>query len=178
MNPIGAKSHSSVKALHKLLGEVAAEPSTHANFPGLLQALRSQRGLAAWADENLGIHKASLNTLKQAAHSVLEMGFTGLDQLRRACLHGTSGLQASSSAQRSDTKASLTEQVRALKATNDLLREDLMFLSDRLMEALRQSRSYAAEGPASVAARCKKEQRELLKSLGLRPSVGGTNGPR
>lgn len=178
MNPTGAKSHTSVKALHKLLSEVAAKPSSHANFPGLLQALSSQRGLAAWKDENLGIHKTSLNTLKQAADRVLEQGFAGLDQLRRASLHGTSELQTSSSAQRSDTKASLTEQVRALKATNDLLREDLMFLSDRLMEAMRQSRSYAADAPASVAARCKKEQHELLRSLGLRPSVGGTNGPR
>lgn len=178
MNPISAKSRTSVTALHKLLEEVAADPSSHIKFPGLLQALHSQRALAAWADDDLGIHKTSLNTLKQAAHSVLELGFSGLDQLRLTSLHGAANLQASSSAQRSDTKASLTEQVRALKAKNDLLREDLIFLSDRLMEAMRQSRSYAAEAPVSVKARCKKEQWELLRSLGLRPSVGGTNGPR
>jgi hypothetical protein len=120
----------------------------------------------------------SLNTLKRVADAVLNNGFSELDGLRKQCIYAISERRIETSPERSDSRRALQEKVKRLSAQNARLHEDLLFLTDRLGEAMRQTRAYAElAGPSSVT-RCRREQRTLLDSLGLRPSVGDLNGPK
>lgn len=65
-----------------LLKEIIGEPVPFKDDLSLKSALKSQGGLAKHSNPERGIASCSLNTLKSASESLLERGFTELDELR------------------------------------------------------------------------------------------------
>ena len=65
-----------------LLREIIKEPSSFKDIEALTPALKSQSGLAKYKDSERNIAPSSLNTLKSASESLLDRGFTELDELR------------------------------------------------------------------------------------------------
>ncbi|SGY93163.1 Putative uncharacterized protein [Moritella viscosa] len=65
-----------------LLREIIKEPSSFRDIEALTPALKSQSGLAKYRDSERDIAPCSLNTLKSASESLLDRGFTELDELR------------------------------------------------------------------------------------------------
>jgi len=165
-------------ALAALLRAVCEQPGLHTEHESLVPALTSQGALARLRIESLGIDGMSLNTLKRVANAVLNGGFAEFDGLRKQCIYAISERSVETNPERSDSRRALQEKVKRLSEQNDRLYEDLLFLTDRLGEAMRQTREYAELAGPSFVTRCRREQRTLLDSLGLRPRVGDLNGPK
>lgn len=175
------RSVDSVMALFKVLTEVNSTGIFNSEQNLLIQSLGTQGAMAKLHIEELQIRGMSLNTLKRIANDHLVGGFDRLDELRKACLVKLAGAKTEEehqAAKRSDTRRALQNRVLELEQTIDRLNEDFMFLSERLGVAMKQARIYAVEAGTEATARCRREQREMLNSLGLRPRVGDLNGPR
>jgi len=65
-----------------LLLEIIKNPSSFKGIEALMVALKSQGGLAKFSDSEREIACCSLNTLKSASESLLDRGFTELNELR------------------------------------------------------------------------------------------------
>lgn len=172
------RSLNSVKALEGLLREVAEAAKVTQQHLDLLPYLKTQGAIASLELNDRGLHCLALNTLKRIANDHLVDGFDGLDALRKNCLVKLEPASKATDADtyRPDSKRSLQLKVHELETRLDLLNEDFAFLSERLGVLMRQGRAYAAEAGPDTVARCRREQREMLDSLGLRPRVGGLNG--
>lgn len=169
---------NSVRSLERLLREVAESSKVTQHHRDLLPFLRTQGAIASLELNERGLHRIALNTLKRIANDHLVGGFDGLDALRKTCLGKLEPVNNATDAEtlRPDSKRSLQLKVHELQRRLDLLNEDFAFLSERLGLLMRQGRAYASEAGPDTVARCRREQREMLDSLGLRPRVGGLNG--
>ncbi|EJG0668825.1 hypothetical protein C4G32_RS18970 [Vibrio parahaemolyticus] len=76
------KNQIKVLETEKLLREIITSPAEFKDDEELMEALKSQSGIAKYQDQNRTIESCSLNTLKSNAESLLERGFVSLDELR------------------------------------------------------------------------------------------------
>ncbi|EHH3741630.1 hypothetical protein J7075_004039 [Vibrio parahaemolyticus] len=76
------KNQIKVLETEKLLREIITSPAEFKDDEELMEALRSQSGIAKYQDQSRTIEPCSLNTLKSNAESLLERGFLSLDELR------------------------------------------------------------------------------------------------
>ncbi len=168
-----ARSEQSVRALFKLLQDVAREPGVHVNYSGLREALGRQGHIAKYEVESLGIRPVSLNTLKRVADDVLgsDGGFQELDSLRRIALSRIEQFTTASLQVQRDTRDGLRLKLKQAKARNRVLREDLAFLSDRLMTALNLAERCASTADSVTQMTFKRQRAEILTSLGLRRTL-------
>jgi hypothetical protein len=125
-----------------LLLEVIKEPSSFKDNDGLKIALKSQRGLANFSDENRGIEPCSLNTLKNASELVLDRGFVELNELRinaKDAIEGASvGIKVSKS-----TRVGLRNTVDDLELKLSLTQESNVLLSTIVSELRRELKVMA-----------------------------------
>lgn len=166
-------SEQSVLALFSLLSHVADKPSCHAQYAGLKDALGRQSKLARLELPACGVHPVgALNTLKRLADKVLgdHGGFAQLDVMRRTLRSEIERLDAESHAPRRETRDQLRSQLARAKARNTTLREDLAFVSERLIAAMNLAQRCALAADELTKATFKRQKIELLQSMGLRRS--------
>lgn len=158
---------SSVKALAELLRCVAREPASYSSSKALMQALRSQGGLAKHQDDGAAIRPMSLNHQRRVAEDALG-GFSVLDGLRRSARDAVLRQEASAKRGNSRTKDNLLARVKELEIEATFLKQDLAILQRAYDARCVQARHYASRGDEAMKALCEKEQRELDKSFSLR----------
>lgn len=158
----------SVKQLFSLLSEVRSKPELAMQIPGLFEGLASQGKLAHLSVDSHQIAPMSLNTLKRVADAHVKNGFFAIDQLRQDCLLAIARAAQASAPPKRDTRDSLRMRNREEEKKNTLLREDLMFMTDRLLAALSLAERCASTCDESTRALFRRERSEILASLGLR----------
>jgi hypothetical protein len=172
LDPRKQRSLRSVEALTAVLERAISSPDTHLKYPALKPAIESQSGIAELSIPDLGIRPMSLNTLKRTADAAAVGGFLALDNLRKRCAV-ESRLSVHEETEKVATKRVLLRDIKDLKDANSRLKDDVMFITDALRTVMAQSRVYATAADSHTQARCRKEQREILTLLGLRPTAGG-----
>lgn len=160
-----------IMALSALLSRVAADPSIHAEYHGLNDALSRQSRLASLCLPDAGIFSVgALNTFKRVADEAMseQGGFTHLDALRRAALTSIERYCAKANQPKLSSRDQLRFQLSKAKAQNLVLREDLAFMTERLNAALNLAQRCAMSGDSLTQATFKRQRTEILLSLGLR----------
>lgn len=157
---------ASIQGRFKLLSELAngkrALPDTERTR--MLQALGSQAGLAALSDPNAGIESMSLNTLKAHANANPEIGFAGLDSLRRAALLRLRKEISDDARPTRGTREDLSARVKLQSRELSTLTDELALMTQRLSDYIDIAREFAkAAGQLELFA---KKQRELLQKYG------------
>jgi hypothetical protein len=71
-----------ILATEALLLEVIKSPDEFKNYHSLVEALKSQGGLAKYEDAELYIGTVAINTVKSLSELLLDDGFVGFDKLR------------------------------------------------------------------------------------------------
>lgn len=158
----------SVKQLFSLLSEVRSKPEMAMQIPGLFEGLASQGKLAHLSVDSHQITPMSLNTLKRVADGHVKNGFFAIDQLRQDCLLAIARAAEASTPPKKDTRESLRIKNKQEGEKNTQLREDLMFMTDRLLAALNLAERCASTGDESTRALFRRECSEILASLGLK----------
>lgn len=163
------RSENSIRQLHVFLLEVQREPSKYFQEEKLQLALASQGALAHFELPEAGIIAMSLNTAKRAAAAVFEnIGYALLDRLRIDCAQALADARSASNATSArNTKKYLRERAEVAEHKLDLLSEDLQLATGLLRESMRQARAYAKRADLATQALCDKEQRDVLRMLGL-----------
>lgn len=177
----------SLKQLFALLNNVLRVPGEYITDSGLLNALKSQHGLAKYASTERGIAPSSLNTQKRLSSKVFEDGYAGLDRLR--CKAGdrlrAAALFESKEKRKSRSVAGLSDTVAELKLKLSIARQDCWHLSTAFNRALSAGDSLAKSGDAAQLAKWSKTRRQLLSMITLTrgdpfgkdaPSEAGTDG--
>lgn len=158
----------SLRQLFSLLSEVRSNPEVAREVVDLTEALSSQGKLSHLSVESRQIVPMSLNTFKRVADLCLPDGFSALDQLRLDCIRAMARGTDSISSPARDTRESLRIKAQQEHVKNQRLREDLMFITDRLLAALNLAERCAEAGNDNIRALFRRERAEILVSLGLR----------
>lgn len=167
-DPRAIKNESSIRHLQSYLSTVLREPEKYLDDMRLISALSSQSSLAKFELIENGITAMSLNTAKRAASAVFEEGFDCIDRLRINCADALSKAHKSKLGISSRvTKHSLTARAQTAEHQVQRLSEDLQIATSLLHECMMQARGYAKRADEATQARCEKDQRDLLKMLGL-----------
>lgn len=168
-DPRAIRNESSIRHLYSYLSSVLREPEKYLDQPRLLLALSSQSSLSKFELIESGITPMSLNTAKRAAAVVFEEeGYDRLDRLRIKCSDAlATALKSKSIVAGRVTKVSLTARAQAAERQVQLLSEDLQIATSLLRECMMQARSYAKRADEATQVRCEKDQRDLIRMLGL-----------
>lgn len=173
LDPRIQRGTASLRALSALLSSVIRSASAHRGRP-IETALRSQSALARFSDDTLGITATTINSHKRAALHVFPRGFEDLDALRRAAREALAA--ASPGAGPAKKAIGTRSALRDLKDQLRIAKQDLWIYSSALKRSLLQARTYARESNLPhVMARCEKEQRAIVASIGLRSGEHRTN---
>jgi hypothetical protein len=134
---------ASVRALHKLLTEIAV--SEHEELFDFVpsDALQSQSGLANFNLVSRGIRGVSLNTCKRIAGDCLENGFQQLDDARKLALETLEARRKTSGRPGRRTKKAVLEHLADAERRVRILREDLNHISGALRFAVMKLSAYA-----------------------------------
>ena len=168
MTKNGEQKSRSIRHLFTLLSDVLVNPSVAREISGLNKALSSQGKLAHFSAESRQIVPMSLNTLKRIADLSVPDGFAALDQLRLDCIRALENESKVNTSPVRETRESLRRTIQQEHDRNQRLREDLMFMTDRLLSALNLAERCANGGSERVRTLFQRERSELLASLGLR----------
>jgi hypothetical protein len=107
--------------------EIIKSPSDFVNDVELFDSLKSQGGLAKLEVQSRNITSCSLNTLKNASETLLNRGFTELDELRKNAKNAIEGAKlgrTTNTKTRTGLKqkiADLNTEVQVLKKSNLLM---------------------------------------------------------
>lgn len=171
------RNTKSMFALRDLLRGVLQSP---ANFNGdepLLKALKSQGAISKYANERLGIHISSINTLKRICEKYLDGGFDTLDRLRVAALQAMENKHQKMNRSNKITRTGMNQRIAELEIENQILQQELLLISYLLEKSMRQSRHYAEQAAHSnIRVICEKEQKEIRAYLSLSVSADILNG--
>lgn len=168
-DPRAIRNESSIRHLHAYLSTVLREPEKYLEDSRLISALSSQSSLAKFEFIEKGITGMSLNTAKRAAAAVYEdQGFENINQLRISCADALSKARTSKLViSNRVTKHSLTARAQTAEHQVQRLSEDLQIATSLLHECMTQAKSYAKRADEATQVRCDKDQRDLLRMLGL-----------
>lgn len=134
---------ASVRALHKLLTEIAV--SEHEELFDFVpsDALQSQGGLAKFNFVSRGIRGVSLNTCKRIADDCLENGFQQLDDARKLAWETLEARRKTNGRPGRRTKKAVLEHLADAERRVRILREDLNHMAAALKIAVERLRAYA-----------------------------------
>jgi hypothetical protein len=168
-DPRAIRNESSIRSLQSYLSTVLREPEKYLDDTRLMSALSSQSSLAKFELIEKGITAMSLNTAKRAAAAAFEdEGFERINRLRIDCVDALSKTRKSRLALTNRvTKHSLTARAQAAEQQVQRLSEDLQIATSLLHECMMQARSYAKRADEATQVRCDKDQRDLIRMLGL-----------
>lgn len=170
------RSSESATARFKFLSAIIEAPQHFKTDEQLRSALRSQGGFANYKNAEHGINNYSLNALKQAADKTINGGFKALDLLRTHAKEALLAQEKAYTAREGRNKTDLEARSIHLKEEIQALKEDLETLTWALAKSLSQSKNYAKDSNiASISARCKKEQNELIVMLSTRLRLNRKN---
>lgn len=114
MDPRTERRIKSAKSLTELLRAIAITPQIYAGNDLLSIALKSQGGMAKYADAEHGIVGSSINCLKCVANEQLSGGWVQLDHLRIAAVGALAEFAVKSERAKKNTKASKDETIDQL----------------------------------------------------------------
>lgn len=158
----------SVNALARLLRTIIDGEHSGAPIEKIRIDLNSQGCLAQYQNDDLGIQKMSLNTLKRNANSHLNGGYCYLDDLRKRALRIQS-IPSPTSKSVKRSKAALELEISELKIKIVTLEENLVTLTQALTRALSNyRRCAAASGRPELLDIYAQEEREITAILSLR----------
>ncbi|MDE1462581.1 hypothetical protein [Spartinivicinus poritis] len=157
----------SIQALETLLLNIVNDPKAFLKEKGCIAALKSQRKLSAYQNDDLAIYPCALNTLKANADQLLSRGYSGLDGLR---LHA---LEAIESAKQIETRGNKTTKKGAINLLKEkeaeivLLQQQNMHLVLICQELKRIAHTYASSGDEKIQALYKKDMKRINSLLSL-----------
>jgi hypothetical protein len=108
------KNQNTILNLKNLLIEICKSPSNE-NFRDYKSNLKSQGGLSKIENEEIGIYKSSINTLKRISPYVLSGGFEELDKLRIMAYDSICSFEQSSENSNKINKTGLNKRVAELE---------------------------------------------------------------
>lgn len=111
-----------------LLRDVVSNPSKYKENNYLHNSLKSQGALASYENEEIGIKKCSLNTLKTASIEYLSRGFEEINELRLSAKHKLDSSQEDKS-ENTKTLAGSKRKADRLKNELERVREQNYLLS-------------------------------------------------
>ncbi|MAY40779.1 MAG: hypothetical protein CMI05_00445 [Oceanospirillaceae bacterium] len=165
----------SVKSLESLLKSSVSEPGAFTDKTEYLAALRSQRKLAAYSDDELGIQPCALNTLKAHADHALDQGYQGLDQLRIAAIEAIENAVESHKQSNKSTKRGALNLLKQKEAELDLLRQQNIHLVYICQELKRLAQLYASSGDDTLKAICDKDMKRINTLLSISSPIDVSN---
>lgn len=166
MNQLDIRTRS-VKSLENLLKSSVSEPGAFTDNKEYLAALRSQRKLAAYSDEELDILPCALNTLKSHADQVLDQGYQGLDTLRIAAFEAIDTAVEHHKQSNKSTKRGALNLLKQKEAELDLLRQQNIHLVYICQELKRLAQLYASNGDDTLKAICDKDMKRINMLLSI-----------
>lgn len=156
----------SIYGLNNLLMDVIKNPSKWIGDTDLIGSLKAQGKLCRWSSVDLGIISCSLNTLKTAADSFLDEGFTGLDLKRCNALLAIEREISRKSKPKSGSKLLLkgrikeqASQIRLLEQRNIIL---TYFVGEVQALAIKYSKQDSSE---THQAKCRRELQLMHSKL-------------
>ena len=166
----------SILALFLLLQKIRCNPSQFSLDTALINALKSQGALAKYENKAHGISASSLNTLKRTCVRSLEGGFDAFDQARNTALQA---LQDNTKKMRQGNKITrdgMSLRIQELEKQNQLLRQDLLLLSQLLNKSMSQAYYYAKQADKEIIhILCEKEQKEIRAFLSVSANANNTS---
>ncbi|MEZ9319860.1 hypothetical protein FB443_11056 [Vibrio crassostreae] len=148
------KNQQKVIETKALLLEVIKYPTSFKDDANLATALKTQAKLAKYENNERHISLCSLNTFKANSESLLDRGFTEIDELRINAKDAIEGAIMGSKSLK-DTKARLRHNIDVLKAERDTLKET-NFLLSMLINELRGELKEIAHSTDTVQQRQEK----------------------
>lgn len=159
---------NSIINLYTLLKEALDDPGAFTTDVDFCAALRSQGALAKYANLEKGINPSSINTLKRIADREIDGGYLAFDAARKNVQAALDNYVSREKQANKSTKQGLRAKVEELEIQLHSAHLGMWQLTKALNESIQNSRSYAESSQdPSIVARCKKEQRKLLKVLSL-----------
>lgn len=174
MNQLDIRTRS-VKSLENLLKSSVSEPGAFTDNKEYLAALRSQRKLAAYSDDELGILPCALNTLKAHAGHVLDQGYQGLDILRIAAFEAIDNAVETHKQSNKSTKRGALNLLKQKEAELDLLRQQNIHLVYICQELKRLAQLYASSGDDTLKAICDKDMKRINTLLSISSPIEVSN---
>lgn len=127
------KNSQNVINIHTMLLDICINYKDY-NEENLLLALSSQNGLSKYENEELGIFKSSLNTLKRTAGKIFPNGFEEIDRLRILALDKISKNETNSISR--NTKDYYKEKYEALLEEVEKQNQVNLVATHELMQSL------------------------------------------
>lgn len=123
------KNQEVIKAIHSFLIHVKENPELYqSDKEELIKLLKSQGGLSKYENEDFGIEKTSLNTLKRISPSVIDGGFEELNRCRIKALEALKNNKDKPSVSNKTSKSGLELTVRELENKIQQLQEAQLIL--------------------------------------------------
>tara|TARA_Y100001960_G_scaffold333998_2_gene443322 strand:+ start:17389 stop:17973 length:585 start_codon:yes stop_codon:yes gene_type:complete len=123
------KNQEVIKAIHSFLIHVKENPCIYQDDKKrLIKLLKSQGGLSKYENEDFGIEKTSLNTLKRISPNVIDGGFEELNRCRIKALEALKNNKDKPSVSNKTSKSGLELTVRELENKIQQLQEAQLIL--------------------------------------------------
>lgn len=171
------RSIKSIIALRNFLRDICEKPGAYKEDELLRDALKSQGGLAKYANAELGIGSTSINTLKRVSAEVIEGGFRALDDLRKGALERIEDLEQREETSNKKTRAGLAKRVDELEGNTLILEQTIYFLVQALTEAVSDIKSVANVDDKTARDRRSQEAARKLLSMMTNKPFACSRGP-
>lgn len=154
-----AKEANQIKVINTiaLLKKVINGPTNFKDDEVLVNALKSQGGIAKYENSEHDISGCSLNTLKTTSNCILERGFIALDELRINAKISIERTRLGSKANK-QSQTGLQNKVAELEAQLDIAQRS-NFLLTTLIKELRSKLKHMSENDTTV-----EERKELYRT--------------
>lgn len=175
MNKIQRKA--SAKALNLLLIDICSMPERYHEQKDLILHLQSQQLIAEYHNEDLGIYRSSINTLKRICLECTDIQYAHIERNRRLAIEALNTFRKKADGKRISSKLRTEQLMRKLRTDNLHLKEDLMLMTRALENSLNLARNMSASNlDIMIKEICDKEIRCILDSLSLRRHGFFTDG--
>lgn len=161
------KNIQSLLKLKELLQTICKNPDEFKDNDGIIVFLKSQGKLSSYENEDIGITKTSINTLKRISSHVFENGFEDLDKLRVKALETIINVKNNEISSNKQTKTGLSKRVEELEKQVETLRKDEYILLQSIMNTITELKTISHNKRTD-------DQKELCEKL-IRKLVSTVN---
>lgn len=137
------KNIQSLLKLKELLQKICKNPDEFKDNDAIIVFLKSQGKLSSYENEDIGITKTSINTLKRISSHVFENGFEDLDKLRVKALETIINVKNNEISSNKQTKTGLSKRVEELEKQVETLRKDEYILLQSIMNTITELKTIS-----------------------------------
>lgn len=137
------KNIQSLLKLKELLQTICKNPDDFKDNDAIIVFLKSQGKLSSYENEDIGITKTSINTLKRISSHVFENGFEDLDKLRVKALETIINVKNNEISSNKQTKTGLSKRVEELEKQVETLRKDEYILLQSIMNTITELKTIS-----------------------------------